>query len=720
MSLDPYLPCPCGSGDKVKFCCCKDILPEMEKILRMLEGEQRMATLEHINRLLEKHPGRAALLATRAMVELRLGQHDDAQQTTEAFLEKCPDNPVALGLTAMLQTSRFGAAAAIEPLQRALQATGDTVPAVVYEAIGGVGQALLVEGDVLAARAHLMLQGTMPVEEDMRAAEMIMELSRSPQVPLLLRQGLQFDLPPDDAPWKEAFEAAMEPAERGAWLAAIENLTPLESEWPNAAAIVKAMAVLSSYLAESAVTIASLRKYASLGDAVELDDAIEAEAVAQLLDPETTGDKIEVVNVEYAVTDVELLLQQLHADDRVALMPIDPTQLGTEESPPPKGVFWLLDRAVPASGVDLALDAVPNVLGEMFVFGRQTDREARLETVLARTEDFDEKTRAIAEVAGGAVDTAAGPQIEVVNETPAIEQALTWSWHFPVDTPTDRRRELVALQRREMILRRWPRQSLAVLHGKTPREAAGEETYRIRLLAAILLLQLSGELNQWEVDYDELRTELGLPTPQPIDPEGLELTSLPAIRLPRVPADKLTDDQLVAAYGRSGVYSIRDALRAFGVEILARESLDGKTNKTHVYAVLAQVTTDSDEAIELIQKAQELNRQNNESPAVFLLSELQMRFERGEAAECQRLVDQIQARHIREPGVGQALYSMLVRFGVITPEGMPAGAPAAAPQPAAASPAAAPADDGIWTPDGTSTGGGDSGKKPTIWTPGMD
>ena len=34
MTLDAYSFCLCGSGKKFKFCCCKDLLHELEKVER--------------------------------------------------------------------------------------------------------------------------------------------------------------------------------------------------------------------------------------------------------------------------------------------------------------------------------------------------------------------------------------------------------------------------------------------------------------------------------------------------------------------------------------------------------------------------------------------------------------------------------------------------------------------------------------------------------------
>ena len=54
MSQQNYRPCPCGSGKKVKF-CCKELANDLDKVLRAVEGEQRAAALQHLDRLIAEH-----------------------------------------------------------------------------------------------------------------------------------------------------------------------------------------------------------------------------------------------------------------------------------------------------------------------------------------------------------------------------------------------------------------------------------------------------------------------------------------------------------------------------------------------------------------------------------------------------------------------------------------------------------------------------------------
>jgi hypothetical protein len=102
MSLDAYSLCPGGTGKKIKF-CCGDFLPELQKIDRMMEGEQYLACLKHVDRLLEQEPGRdrACLLAFRCELLRLTDQHAAARAATRTFLAKHPDNQIALAESAI-------------------------------------------------------------------------------------------------------------------------------------------------------------------------------------------------------------------------------------------------------------------------------------------------------------------------------------------------------------------------------------------------------------------------------------------------------------------------------------------------------------------------------------------------------------------------------------------------------------------------------------------
>ena len=97
MPIDVYSTCPGGTGKKVKF-CCPDFVGELDKISRMIEGEQYAACLQHLQQLREQpaHRDRQCLLAFQAILLGVTGQMEAAETHAAAFLEKYPHNQVAL------------------------------------------------------------------------------------------------------------------------------------------------------------------------------------------------------------------------------------------------------------------------------------------------------------------------------------------------------------------------------------------------------------------------------------------------------------------------------------------------------------------------------------------------------------------------------------------------------------------------------------------------
>ncbi|HEX3725642.1 MAG TPA: hypothetical protein VHV08_05340, partial [Pirellulales bacterium] len=398
MPTDPYAPCPGGTGKKLKF-CCSDLLGELEKIERMLEGEQRAACLEYIDGLQAKFPDRACLLSAKAMLETQLGYDERAEATLATFRQKHPDNPVALAEESTVVAEKAGGAAAVARLQDALERCGHEIPAPVYEALGIVAQTLLAETELIAARAHFVLQTAMGGGKDERPIEALSQLNSLPSVPLLAKQDLPLVKAPDDALWKSSFTTAMEPTRRGAWrLAAgqLEQLAARVGDWPP---IWHNIAVLRTWLADHPGAVAAWRKYGS--QQIPLDDAVEAEAMVQLLDKDSV-DYTEMVVLTYAVQDAEGLLARLSASPRTPQLAIDLARMAESGEPPPKGAYLVLDRSIPASGLDIQLADAPRVMGHAFMFGKQTDRPARLEVSAYRPE-LDEIRAIIAEVCGNSL-----------------------------------------------------------------------------------------------------------------------------------------------------------------------------------------------------------------------------------------------------------------------------------------------------------------------------
>jgi len=721
MALDVYQSCPGGLPKKIKFCQCgKDILGDLGKIIDAIGGGQRAGAISHINRLLESKGGRPCLLALKGLVQLQMQDYEGLAETADEFLQAHPENPIASGLSSVTVAVRGDIEGAIEYLQNALRDTDEVMHEAVFHALEIVSQLLVEFGETLAARAHLgLLIKLTPPQARQSIFEVLLRMLSNPSIPLLLKQQFTLMNPPEDVVWRDACQAALDRAEHGVWAEALERFKVLGEELPNEPVIWHNAAVLAGYLARQDETAEAWHHYASL-DRVALDDAVEAEALAQMLSHEDNAMIDEVTQV-YRVTDSDQVLERLLSEKQIDMITGDLSSLGTEDSPPPKAAFWVLDRQLPEGSDDIALEDIPNVLGQGFLYGRETDREPRVEFVTARTDDFESKSGLIKRVLG---DLGAEIESEETSgEMPASRLALAWRWRLPDGVSADRQRSLLKEKYVDVQMNVWPETPSPLLDGKRPVEVADDPAYRVRLLAAILLLEFNGESSKTPFDFNRLRAKLGLPTRDDFPSEGIDIEDVQPVRLHLLVPENLSDKDLATAYSRAWVNRAYRATARLGKEVLKRPSLKNRFDFDQVHYAQSVVATDPDDALQSIQDAEETAIAAGRSPAPWMVHELEIRLMRGEPKECQRLLSELNTRHIDEPGIQQAIYAWLVRIGVVRPsdsEGMPPSPQQPPADPAAAPGPEAPAAPGeIWTPgnDKPASPGKD---KPGIWVPGMD
>ena len=722
MALDPYQPCSCGSGKKVRFCCSKDLSAELERIERMIGGDQRMAALDLVNTQLDKTPDRPCLLAYKTMLCTELGQNAQAEEAIVKFLMVAPDNPVALADSALLEASKAGTAmVALPALQKALENCKEEMPQRVYEAIGAFGQALLAEGEILPARGYLLLHASISGEEDNQSLGLLMRLYRSDQIPILLKQEVTFEDPAKDVPWRKDFEQAMRLSNRGAWAPAVEIFRGLLKQDPENFALRKNMAVLTGFLGDHAAVAEAYREIVKLGDAVPLEDRVEAEALAELMFP-SEANEVDVKLYKYAVPDADKLSEKLLSSDSVLSPMLDLSQLAEEGQPPPRGAFLMLDKAPPAEGTDLTLENTPNQLAEVLLFGKETDCEARIELAVTAADNEQQVIDTILAACGDLINSE--PEIKVVGQKSEQAGVLSVSPYVPPTATPEQRGAFASLLRRHKTLEVWPTISAPSLDGKSPEEAAGHAKYEVRTLALVLLLELAGQTNVGDFDFDELRTKLGLPTLGTIDPTDQDLSDMPTNRLSRLDPAKLTDPQVKDACRRASMFGIPAALLKLGAEVLSRDLTSGAEEKASILGAMARCAAESNEAIRLIHEACSVATEGGLSPANWLLEELHLRIQRRDQAEVQQLVTLLQQQYLNEPGIAQGLYEILAGAGLISPDGP---APVTGPHMAAQglqqqAAAKQQADGGLWTPDGAQPAAeSDEGEgKSKLWVPGMD
>lgn len=703
MAIDPYSLCPGGTGKKLKF-CCSDLLHELSKIEHMLNAEQRQACVDYIAQLEAKFPDRACLLTTKALVLHSMEQDEAALQAADRVLQSQPTNPVALAVRALVLMEGDDPTPALRPLHQALLASGQQVPQRVYEAVGLVAETLLAHGYLMSALAHLhwMIQ----VKNDYQPAVVLAyRIQSSTSVPLAFKDiRLFFDPAPAGVAYQAEFDAALKLANDGQWFQAAEAFDALMFRAAGCAPLWRNLGRLRAYLADEARAAEALRRYAALD--VPLDDAVEAEMLAQLLDPKTAEASSERLRVVYAVDDVDEIAGRLSTSKFALREPVESLQAAENpDEPPPRALFTLLDRPMPASGVDIEESAMPDMIGVVLLFGRQTDREARVE-LLAEKRYVETLKNRLREIAAEALNKP--PSEEPAERVPLPLYAVPGVWRVPEDTPPERVHKLAADRRRHYLLEQWIRQPNLALGGRTPEQAASERTSRIAVLASIVIWELSyGD----SFDFNELRERLGLPRSEPIDPTSVEAGQLPLVRLHRLDMKKLTDEQFASVWRRALGTRARMAMARLAAEALTRPSLSA-AERAQAHGILASVVGNLDEATEHLGQARALAKEGGVSCAPWDLEELGIRLAHGQVDKFMALAEHIHVAHRNEPGVVERLFRMLYEAGLVDERGEPIAPPAS--QAELLVPGGAAAAAKIWTPEAEAG----PAKKSSLWVPG--
>jgi hypothetical protein len=710
MPIDPYSPCPGGTGKKMKFCCA-DLVQELDKVQRMLEGEQPVACLDYVRKLDEQYPGRACIQSIRVSLENAVGDHAAAETTVSKFLSQHPSNPVALAEKAVLVASHDDPLKGIPWVQQAIEACGQEMPVRVYDSVGILALLLLSARHFAPARAHLQLQLGISQAKDERAMSALLQLEGAPGIPIPLKEMPPLEEAPPNVPWRADFQKALDAAQLGHWKRAADAWTALTSTAADSPVLWHNLGTIQSFLGNYGASVDALRKFAAL--TVSTDDAIEAEALAQLLSKDSQL-QIDELSITYIIANAESIQEKLAADRRIERLPMDTTAWTAQNEPPPRAAFSLLDKPVPATGVGITREQIPQQLGQMLLFGKQTDRPARLELTLFRPE-LDAVKKLLREVLGDDLNV---PATEVViGHMGQVEHALSWHWRLPDDTPEQLRYKLSIDQRRHMVLEQWAKLPQPIFGGRTAQQAAAEPEYHNRILAGIWLLQLA-DVDTDANTYNELRRSLGLPELTEIDATGLDLNRIPLGRIARLRPESLTDEQLQQAFNRAMVANFSLALKRLAPEVLKRPGLAAAEYKLAAYRAMVRMAGESAESLRLIDEARKLAEANKQSSAPWDLMELAYRIQLSEGPAVLQLIQHIQTQHGREPGVGQALVQLLMQTGLVGPDGrlaVGAGAPGAPASPFAA-PGAAASDPGkLWTPDQPQPGRGE--KKSALWLP---
>ena len=338
MAVDIYDPCPCGSGKKFKF-CCHGIADEMDRVVRLMEGNQPRVALQQLEILAKKHPKNAWVGTTRGMLLLDLNEGTTARDVLRLTLEDHPDNEMAIVLYAAAMIRAEGFDNAKRALHRAFQRSAKKLPALVGDLASTLAASHASRNHLMAAREHLALALRLaPEERRQQLFVQLLELDGADEITYPQRGSHQLpNITGSDELQKEV-RKGQKYAAVGCWsiaadvFTALANATPDRAELWHSAGLCRAWDGDEKNAAEALHRAA--RHYADMGIAVE------CETLAQILDENNTNDVIEQCAFRGRVNSVSRLLTALDGQPRIRRLKV-PAESETEN--PPVAAYLILD-----------------------------------------------------------------------------------------------------------------------------------------------------------------------------------------------------------------------------------------------------------------------------------------------------------------------------------------------------------------------------------------
>jgi tetratricopeptide (TPR) repeat protein len=667
MEINVYQQCPCHAEKKIKFCCGKEIVTSLNEVLEKHDAGQSASALDTLDRLIGRVGEKDCLATIRFRILSALGQDSEATATNERFLARNPNHALGLQQRSWALLNSGNLDGAIESLQDAIDnVQGNVIPVFFAKAFCLVGVALLQTGHSIAARAYA--QFALRINPELAQAKRIVyeTFSGENSDVLLKRPFVLPETPVGDDPWIKKYENVRRAEKRGQFRKARQILKKVEELAGTHSVVLQATAVLSTYFPEPMVVYRAWRALAE-SDGLQPAERVEAEAMAQLF-LEGCDEIVDIVCVTYEIDDIESISSEALSHPRFVNLEVMEQEDQDEHGPPPRFQFMQLNLDKQADGSPLSLDTTPSAVADILIFGRQTDRPARLEWHGKRDADFD---RWQVDLTTALPSMPSAPQsVEVESQIPIETSRQSSSWHVPKGTSRVDYMELLRTAAIRRMTKDWIVTPTNHLDQQSPRQAAKNPAFHLRIAAMILIYQLDEEPQSWTDEVaDALYAELQLPRVPNIDlnrrqPETLTSTLLRFVDLGELRAfDLQRFFVLGVSTGHLNVVS------RIAKKLIAMDFDESIVSKDYLLTSLAGLTSNDDECFEYLAQARKHAAAKGDPLGGILITEFEQRLLRRRFLGLRKIFHELQSRHLDEPGVQERFSEVLMKFGLLTREG---------------------------------------------------
>jgi len=707
MSLDQYSFCPCGNGKKIKFCKCNEHFQEMQIIHRMIVGEQNVAALDRINANLKTLPSEPWLLAMKSELLLQLNELEALEETTAKFIRLQPDNPLAKLYRSLVAVVRGNTEEAATLMLQAIADATEALPPMTATVALNLMEAMGQRGMILPAILHCEMLLDMGGEMVKVASGAYDSLTSQTNANTLSRESLPSPIDYDDAPYAERLAEANALVSAYRITSAKTKLESMQREFGLQAPILQSLLYCQLMLTDVESAGSTAGKIAAVVSLPE-PQRIYYQALAYELAPKVSGVAVSEELCQYTIEDSEFE-QRLAANKNLIPIAVDQLKAMLEA---------LLDEEVPPK---LAFVCVEPVLQEQFAeleasrsgswlafYGKQTDKPARLISL----EPPIGSRRMILERIKKELDIGSLNRVLLEKLPSSYLSQVTASVMLRKQVAPERRLALNDATR-QLVLDGFLDYPQECLSGKTPREAAGDTSLKIKLAALLLHWQGSATSNLTDDQFKQVHQQLNLQVPKLSSTQDvLDFVGGASYfwtDLSDIDPNSLI--QLMQSALSRGVTSIFESLAQRSEQMQWPEELKVSAEYTQLN-LRTRTVTDPEDAEKLLKRIVELGKQLQVPIGNAVLERVEVLNMLGKSAESRQFLEQSLRENPNDPVLLQFMQMAMMR----QQQAMRARGGEVASSQAASS--------GLWTPGQSAEpqqgAGGGSGGGSKLWIPGQD
>jgi len=668
MDIDIYQQCPCHADKKIKFCCGKSVVVDLDDALSKSKAGQTSSALEQLERTIAKTGPKDCLVTIQTRLLLQNGDVEKARAANAVFQKNNPEHSSGFHHLALICAQEGDPAAAVEALQDAMDAiVGNSIPVTYAQAFRIIGMQFLEQNKLFAARAHLRYADLL--KEEPETKQTLLSTFRNVSS-VTAKTEMMPELCPDDVEWGKKYKNVLRAIDRGQFRKALKMAKKADAAFADVGTIKRTLAIINSMLGYTEDAVDAWQTFADHEEDNSWDQ-ITALTIKQYLD-RANEKKSDVIRHSFEVSDFEKLKEVTASSDQLSPANRPDEDPFGESNPPVVGYYLLSKPKLNVEGDEYSLDDVPFMRGELLLYAKQTDRSARIEYIVPKTTTYEENLGILKKILG---DLHSQPATSVIETIPELDAMMSWDWVLPEETSFEKHAELLKQQIRKRLVQTWMDYPLRALGDINVREAVKDDSKQPATQALLTELEHNSHRGMYpEAVINEMRSELGIEKLPPIDLPDRDIETTFTLMRANLDFQKCDESKLFNVHEFGMMVRCLPIVERTCHAMLSRKSVEDKVQKDRIYAVLASINDDTDTVLDYLSKAKQEAKTAGRSIGAFLVQEFEFRLSRGMHENLKELIRTIQTRHLDEPEVEYRLTEVLMKYGLYDPtaaEGAP-------------------------------------------------